>query len=147
MITYNDFLSKINIPSEEEFNEIINNIPPFDELSDEFEFNPEWDNLAKQLFNYGVLGDTFSHAYVDDDFDYENKSTYIQDLEDLEELEKVNELLTSAGWTLENYEDDKRFFEEELSKDKLEAEKEELLKELRNSASVEQLRKFVKDVN
>ena len=146
MITYKDFLDKVNIPSEEEFNEIISNIPPFEELSAEFEFDPQWDNLAEQLFNYGVLGDTFSHAYVDS-FDYDDKSTYIQDLEDLEELNKVNEILTSAGWTLRNYEEDKKFFEEELAKEENDAKKEELLNELRNSASIEQLKEFVKNVN
>lgn len=143
MITYNDFLNKLNIPSEEEFNEIIENIPPFEKLSDDFDFDSNWDNLVEQLFNYGVLGDEIPYAYADN-IDYENKSVYIRDLENLEELEKINKILIDAGWTLKNYEDDKKFFEAEEFSEK---EKEELLKELRNSASIEQLKEFVKNVN
>lgn len=111
MITYNDFLSKLNIPSEEEFNDIIRSLPPFDNLDEDFEYDPRWDNLPEQLFYFGVLS-PFPSCWVDK-LDFENKTVIVQDIRNIEELNKINNLLTSSGWTLSNYEEDKEFFEEE----------------------------------
>ena len=140
MITYNDFLSKLNIPSEEEFNDIIRNLPPFDNLDEDFEYDPRWDNLPEQLFCFGVLS-PFPSCWVDE-LDFENKTVIVQDIRNIEELNKINDLLISSGWTLSNYEEDKAFFVEDM----IEIEKQQLLSKIKDT-SIEQLREFAKNVN
>lgn len=143
MFTYKDLLSKLNIPSEEEFNDLIKNLPPFDNLDEDFEYDFKYDDLAELLFSFGVL--RFFPCWIKE-FDLENKTVEIQDISSLEELNKINDLLTSSGWTLSNYEEDKAFFGEEKTRTMIEIEKQQLLSKIKD-ASMEQLREFAKNVD
>lgn len=111
MSTYKQFLKTTKFPSEEEFNETIEKLPPFDNLDpNSFQFDPEYDNLEEWLFVHGFL----YSLNIYNDFDYldvDLKEVSISNL-DLEQLNELNERLISAGWTLTNYEEEKENFEE-----------------------------------
>lgn len=144
MITYEYFLNKLNLPTMEEFDEIINNIPSFDELNDSFEYDPEYDNLPEQLINYGVLND-FNYTYVED-CDYDNKKIEIGDIANLAELNEINDLFKSYGWTMINYDNDLEYFLKQESEKNSEYEKQILLNKLDEIATIEQLKMFLENV-
>ena len=131
MITYNDFLDRLHIPSEKEFNEIIKNLPPFDELDVDFDYSPDYDDLYEKLFEYGFLSE-YNCVYIGS-MNYENKRVELGDIETLEELEDINNKLTAAGWTLVNYDEEKCYQEEEAAKEKEQNERDYILNEIRNS--------------
>lgn len=144
MITYEYFLNKLNLPTMEEFDEIINNIPSFDELNDSFEYDPEYDNLPEQLINHGVLND-FNYTYVED-CDYDNKKIEIGDIANLAELNEINDLFKSYGWTMINYDNDLEYFLKQESEKNSEYEKQILLNKLDEIATIEQLKMFLENV-
>lgn len=131
MITYNYFLEKLNFPSEEKFNEVIKNLPSFDKLHDNIEFDPIYDNLWERLFEYGFLND-YPYVYIES-MSYEEKRIKLGDIETLEELEDINNKLTAAGWTLVNYDEEKKYLEEKLNDESECEERDHILNEIRSS--------------
>lgn len=111
MITYKQFLETIKFPSEEEFNNIIKELPSFDELNNSISFDPEYDDLEEWLFINGFLYSLNNYSDLDD-FNFDSKEVAISEIESLETLNELNEKLTSAGWTLVNYEEEKEELEE-----------------------------------
>ena len=112
MVTYKQFLETTKFPSEEKFNNIIKELPSFDELNpNSVEFDPEYDDLEEWLFINGFLY-SLNYYNVLDDFNFDSKEVIISGIESLEVLNELNEKLTSAGWTLVNYEEEKEELEE-----------------------------------
>lgn len=142
---YSDFLKKLKLPLEEEFNELIEQLPPYEELSDNLEFNPEWDNLDETIFNYGVLGDKYFDCWANV-ISLEEKTVVINDINSPEDLEEINNMLKAAGWTLENYEKDVEYWKEQASQEKIDAEKQNLLDELKE-LTLNQLKEIIENVN
>lgn len=146
MSKYSDFLKKLKLPSEEEFNKLIEQLPPYEELSEDFEFDPDWDDLNQKLFDWGVLGDKYRGCWTDE-VNLEEKKVVISDIDSFEDLNEINDMLKSAGWTLENYDEDLEYWNEQATQEKLDAEKQQLLDKLRDFATLDQLKEFVKNVN
>jgi hypothetical protein len=112
MITYKQFLETTKFPSEEKFDKIIKKLPSFDELNpNSVQFDPEYDDLEEWLFTNGFLYSLNINNDLDD-FNFDSKEVIIEEIESLEILNKLNEKLTSAGWTLSNYEEEKENLEE-----------------------------------
>ena len=111
MITYKQFLETTRFPSEEKFNNIIKELPSFDELNNSISFDPEYDDLEEWLFINGFLYSLNNYSDLDD-FNFDSKEVAISEIESLETLNELNEKLTSAGWTLVNYEEEKEELEE-----------------------------------
>ena len=108
MITFKQFLEISNFPSEEDFNETIKALPPFNEIDkDSVPFDSSFDYLGEWLFVNGFL---YSLDLTSCDFEYfslEDKKVSVTGINSLEDLNKLNKELTCAGWELENYEDEK----------------------------------------
>lgn len=115
MISYNDFLKAMNVPTEEIFNKVIKTIPTFDEIrTDDFVCNGTEDSLTEFLICSGLLY-KYQYAYLDS-FDFKNKTLSVYDLS-LKELEELNKELSEYGWRLENYEEYKQaLIEQEVDK-------------------------------
>ena len=111
MITYKQFLETTRFPSEEKFNNIIKELPSFDELNNSISFDPEYDDLEEWLFINGFLYSLNNYSDLDD-FNFDSKEVAISEIESLETLNELNEKLTSAGWILVNYEEEKEELEE-----------------------------------
>ena len=111
MITYKQFLETTSFPSEEEFNNIIKELPSFDfaDLQDSpVTFDPEYDDLTEWLLINGFLQSVNIYYYEDFDFNFDSKTITLRGgIENLETLNELNEKLISAGWTLTNYEEEK----------------------------------------
>lgn len=111
MITYKQFLETTKFPSKEKFDNIIKELPSFDELNNSISFDPEYDDLEEWLFINGFLYSLNNYSDLDD-FNFDSKEVAISEIESLETLNELNEKLTSAGWTLVNYEEEKEELEE-----------------------------------
>ena len=103
---YHDFLKSINIPTEEEFNEIVKKLPSLENIdTDAFSFIPEYDcrdEMLLSLFDIAFLLDL--PRYVEAiEVDYDNQTTSVDGIDDQEMLDIVNVRLTDAGWKLTNY--------------------------------------------
>lgn len=141
MTLYEQFLDYTNFPTEEKFNEVVDQLPYFDSFDSALEFDPTYDNLAEKLFEYGVLAD-YPYLWVDS-FNFEDKEVSIADIEDLELLEEINNLLKESGWTLLYYEEAKKTLSEESPED----ERKKLLTSIECKATTEQLRDFYNSLN
>jgi len=103
---YHDFLKSINIPTEEEFNEIVKKLPSLENIdTDAFGYIPEYDcrdEMLLSLFDIAFLLDL--PRYVEAiEVDYDNQTASVEGIDDQEMLDIVNVRLADAGWKLTNY--------------------------------------------
>ena len=139
MITYNEFLNDVGIISEEEFDEIIASLPTINDFDPRIfdiylEDLQDKDGVANLLITY--ILDDFNFVYAED-IDFENKCFALQDVDSLEDLETIKKLFNN--WTIENYDE----LVEELSKEEKEDRFEQLIWQIRQKASFEQLLEFL----
>lgn len=138
---YKQYLDRLEIISEEDFVKLLNSLPSFDTLEDDYYAID--DDPIVILFNYGVLQNTgFTLTYVDEDtksieLEYEE----VLDDDIIVELKLLNKELSEKGWTIDNYDDLLKEIEEELGE--TDDSRIELLKEISENATTEQLRKIV----
>jgi len=140
MTKYQQFLESIGVVSEDLFNEIIDNLPEVDIDLIEFELDEadSLDEIARQIISY-ILQD-WEYVYVDD-LDFENKTFSLEDVQSLKDLEEIKD--TFSKWTITDYDDFVKQFEEEENENKEHKEFESLINKIRFNATIEQLRKFV----
>lgn len=144
MITYKDFLKTIvDVPSEEEFNEIIEKLPPIENLPSDFEFDLSYDILINKLIDKGLLKD-YAEAYTDD-VDLDLKEVWINDFESLEDLEEVKNLFEKYGWTLKTYEEEKESILETIEYNKIKNISLPICSKLRNAENIKELKDIIKD--
>lgn len=144
MNKYTDFLNKLNLPTKEEFNDFIDELPPYEELSDDFEYNPYYDSLEVKIFDFGVLKNF--HGCRVYNIKIDEKVVYIDGIDSLEQLNELQDILTAARWTLGNYEDELEYWTQtdELISN---SEKSLLLNELGKIVTTEQLKQIIENVN
>ena len=121
MTTYKEFLEKLEIISEDEFNKMLCLFPEdldisnysFDDLySDDY---GDIDQVATSIIN-NILLEDFSYSWCDS-VNVTNKSLELNDVQDLRDLEEiVNGPL--CEWNIVNYEDLKKSILEDESEDK-----------------------------
>lgn len=138
---YLKFLSNCNIISEENFVSILNQIPNIDwDCFDWRELDiDEYDdigNIASEFISVGILNPETKYAHVDG-LDLEEKTIELWDISDKEELDKLNNIFTKNGWTIDNYSEIKESLEEQKVKS--------TAMSILNNLSKEELTKFIKD--
>ena len=145
MITYKEFLEKINIISEEDFNEIIESLPDRDINDIEFDLY-NCDNkqdIAYILIN-GILNN-WNLAWTDIT-DVDDHSFEVHDVECLSDLEEIKE--TFSKWTISNYEEIKNGLLEKEKSNEIyneRKEKEGLFNSIIDKISLDDLKKLVND--
>lgn len=136
---YNDFMQLQNLPSFEEFEKTCKSLPPFDHFNEDADpFDVYYEQLDEYLIKYGVMADL---DCIISGIDFQNKTIECTP-ENLEELDKIQTYLKSIGWSIEDYEDTKEFLIEEAADD----EKLEVIKDIREIATVEELTEFLKEL-
>lgn len=149
MTMYQEFLNKINIISEKDFNEVIDLFPEItiSEL-DLYDINlmddvtAQQTTIAKSCFNT-LLG-YYDCVYVDE-LDFTNRTVYLADVQSLEDLEEIKDEF--GEWTIENYEDIKQELIEELKEDEKEKKSmkiSKLLLSIADKISIEEAEEIVK---
>ena len=108
MYDYQDYLSGLGVISEEDFYEVIDSLPDFDEMSLSVDIYSDQNELALECIN-AILCDISSNAWVDK-IDFNNKTLEIDGVESVSELEEIADLLEE--WTITNYEDEVNSIEE-----------------------------------
>lgn len=138
MTKYEQFLESIGVISEDLFNNVIDSLPEIDIDLIDFELDDatSLDDIAEQIITY-ILQD-WDWAYIDD-LDFENKKFSLEDVKSLDDLKEIKE--TFSKWTITNYDDLVKQFNEEENEDNEEFES--LINTIRFNATIEQLRKFV----
>ena len=149
MTKYQEFLNKINIISEKDFNEVINLFPEITiseldlydiDLMDDVTAQQE--TIAEACFST-LLG-YYDCVYVDE-LDFVNRTVYLEDVQSLEDLEEIKDEF--GEWTIENYEDIKQELIEELEEKEKEKESKKISKLLLSIAdkiSIEEAEEIVR---
>ena len=143
MITYIDYLKHIDgILDEEEFNEIISNLPPIEKFPEDFYVELD-DDFESQLINECILSDY--RSAVTEAIDIDSKRIWIYDIESLKDLEKIKALFEKYGWTLETYEKEKQALEEAEETAKMIDKTSPILYMLQNVENIEEFKSKLKD--
>ena len=145
MIIYEEFLNAFGVISESEFDSVVNSFSIELDITclDSIYFSIEEcdsDNLARCIITH-LIYNCAKYAYVDD-IDFDNKTVSIGDIKNLEELEKVKDIL--KGWTISNYQDIINSIQENEKIEKENKEFDSLIETIKYSASLNQLKEFVK---
>ena len=146
MTKYQEFLKKIGIISEEEFNKVASSFPTIDiELLNTYDYDLDelrfYNKIATMFIE--VILQEYAYVYVED-IDFDSKEISLGDIQSLEDLNNIQKEL--SNWTISNY--------EELKEDLLEAEQEDkndkeycskinLINKVINNVPIEDLKEFV----
>ena len=144
MMTYSEFLEKLGIIDEYDFDEIIESLPECDINDVDFDiYNCCYkQDVADTVINE-ILNNNWNFVWADN-IDVDNHSFEVCDVEYLSDLEKIKE--TFSKWTISNYEEIKNELLEEEKSDKTERkEKENLFNSIIDKISLDDLKKLVND--
>lgn len=138
---YKEFLNKIGVISEEDYNEVISSFPKVN--SDEviissFDDAETCDNLAEILIQ--TILNKYDWVYCED-VNFSNKEFSIYDVPSLSDLTNIKEEF--SGWNICNYDEIKHQLEEEEEKDRKKTEKDKIIEQLEN-LDLETLREIYK---
>lgn len=145
MITYKEFLEKANIISEELFNDIVRTLPDVDieevNFLDIYELDSQ-DEIASELI--ATILNKWDCATCSD-VNFEKRTFCVDDVQSEKDLKEIVETFTN--WTIANYEEALEWCKENEESEKEDEEREQILRDLRYNASIEQLREFIKSIN
>jgi hypothetical protein len=145
MITYKEFLEKANIISEELFNDIIRTLPDVDieevNFLDIYELDSQ-DEIASELI--ATILNKWDCATCSD-VNFERRTFCVDDVQSEKDLKEIN--ATLSNWIITNYEEALEWCKENEKSEKEDEEREQILRDLRYNASIEQLREFRKSIN
>ena len=146
MITYSEFLEKIGIIDEYDFDEIVESLPECDINDVDFDIYSCCDkqDIANPVIN-GILNNNWNLVWADN-IDADNYSFEVNDVECLSDLEEIKE--TFSKWTISNYEEMKNDLLKEEKSDKMykeRKEKEGLFNSIIDKISLDDLKKLVND--
>jgi len=145
MTKYQEFLEKANIISEELFNDIIRTLPDVDieeiNFSDIYELDSQ-DEIASELI--ATILNKWDWVTCSD-VNFEKRTFCVDDVQSEKDLKEIVETFTN--WTITNYEEALEWCKENEKSEKEEEEREQILRDLRCNASIEQLREFRKSIN
>lgn len=140
MITYNEFLEKCNVISEEDFNRLIFSLPQYDYSNFNSPDITDIDDVATAFIE--CVLNNFDWAYVDE-IDVNSLELKLGDIRSIEDLEEIKELFFK--WTIINYDDLKSELEEEEEESRKETQFDIYMSIIRNKASLEDLEKIIKE--
>lgn len=143
MTKYQQFLEKLFIISEDQFDEIVKEFPDIDisllELNSYDDNNV--DDVARAFIEV-ILRD-YDYAYPED-LDFEARTISIEDVESLEDLESIKQKL--SNWNITNYSELKEYLlqeEEENKKDVEHQKKMNLITDTIDNIPIEDLKEFI----
>ena len=144
MITYEEFLNKSNIISEDLFDDIVSTLPNIDiedvDFSDVYEFDSQ-DEISSVIIS-AILA---KWDWVTcSDVNFEKRTFYLDDVQSIKDLEEIKE--TFVNWNITNYEEALEWCKENEKNERENEEREKIIMHLRHNATIEQLRKFEKEV-
>lgn len=146
MITYNEFLEKCNVISEEDFNRLIFSLPQYDYSDLNSPDITDIDDVATAFIEC-VLND-FDWVYVDS-IDANKLEFELGDIRFIEDLEEIKKLFPK--WTITNYDKLKSELEKELEEEEKESDIRDkfdiCMSIILKNASLEDLEKIIKDYN
>lgn len=111
-MTYEEFLNNVvDLPTKEEFDKALSELPPFINTKIRDDFYIGCDDLYEYLLENGILYKfnvtlnslDLNHKSINLDADYSSKSDILD----------VNDYLNSYGWTIENFNDIIKMLDEE----------------------------------
>lgn len=146
---FNLFLNRVDLPTEEDFNNAIEILPPIKDFGKDVEYDPYYDSLEYVLFKYGVMND-INNNIIPETVDVCNRSITLDiwdndyPKECLESLNTFKESLEKYNWTISNYNEIKKDLEELINEEKAVDYKSELIDEIKK-LSIETLEKIVND--
>lgn len=139
---YRQYLDGLGVIKEEDFVKLLDSLPEFDYLDDDDIILSE--DPLEILFDSGVLkGCDFYNTFIDEgnkiiDLDYSEYND-----KSISDLESLNERLKEKGWTIGNYNELLESLEEHNTEEEELNERYELMKEISENTTTEQLRKIV----
>lgn len=143
MTKYQQFLEKICVISEDQFDEIVKEFPDIDisllEL-DSYDDNTV-DDVARAFVEV-ILRD-YDYAYPDE-LDFEARTISIEDVESLEDLESIKQRF--SNWNITNYGELREYLlqeEEENKKDAEHQNKMNLIADIVDNIPIEDLKEFI----
>jgi len=143
MTKYQQFLEKICVISEDEFDEIVKEFPDIDISL--LELNSYDDNTVDDVaraFVEVILRD-YDYAYPDE-LDFEDRTISIEDIESLEDLESIKQKL--SNWNITNYGELREYFLEEEKANEKDAEHQKKMNLITNTIDnipIEDLKEFI----
>jgi len=144
MTKYQQFLEKINIISEETFNEIVDEFPNVDIEELDFCYNDfdTVDDVARAFID--VVLKEYDYAYPEE-LDFEARTISIEDVESLEDLESIKQKL--SNWNITNYSELREYLLEEEKANEKDAEHQKKMNLITNTIDnipIEDLKEFLK---
>ena len=140
MLQYKDYLKKFVENyyglTEKEFDEIANLFPNIKEI--------DWDGYyVDEDLIYYILESLLkpSNAYIEE-YWTSTKTVELSYVDSLDDLEKINKCLTHNGWTINNLDEIKEEIKEENRRNLESKIRESLIQELKDNATLEQLKGF-----
>lgn len=143
MTKYQQFLEKLFIISEDQFDEIVKEFPDIDISL--LELNSYEDNTVDDVaraFIEVILRD-YDYAYPDE-LDFESRTISIEDIESLEDLESIKQKL--SNWNITNYGELREYLLEEEKENKKDAEHQKKMNLITNTIDnipIEDLKEFI----
>lgn len=146
MIKYSEFLEKVGVVSEDEFNSLIESLPDCDIEDVEFDVY-DYESIASAAVSIidSIVKNKWNDARVDD-VDLEERTIELDDVESVEDLDEIVEYF--SGWTISNYDEIKRDileYEEEEKVSKEHQQKMDMLGSVIDKISLEDVKKFIND--
>jgi hypothetical protein len=143
MTKYQQFLEKLFIISEDQFDEIVKEFPDIDisllEL-DSYDDN-NVDDVARAFVEV-ILRD-YDYAYPDE-LDFEARTISLEDVESLEDLESIKQRL--SNWNITNYGELREYLLQEEEENKKDAEHKKKINLITNTIDnipIEDLKEFI----
>jgi hypothetical protein len=143
MTKYQQFLEKICVISEDQFNEIVKEFPDVDisllEL-DSYDDNTV-DDVARAFVEV-ILRD-YDYVYPDE-LDFEDKTISFEDIESLEDLKSIKQRF--SNWNITNYDELKEYLLQEEEENKKNAEhqnKMNFIADTIDNIPIEDLKEFI----
>ena len=143
MTKYQQFLEKLFIISEDQFDEIVKEFPDIDISL--LELNSYEDNTVDDVaraFVEVILRD-YDYAYPDE-LDFEDRTISIEDVESLEDLESIKQKL--SNWNITNYGELREYLLEEEKENEKDAEHQKKMNLITNNIDnipIEDLKEFI----
>lgn len=142
MTKYQQFLEKINIISEETFNEIVDEFPNVDIEELDFCYNDfdTVDDVARAFID--VVLKEYNFVYTDE-INFDTRTISFEDVDTLEDLELIKQRF--SNWTITNYGELKEELIQEEKEDlkaKKHSERMNLISKVIDKVPVEDLKEF-----
>lgn len=145
MITYSEFLEKVWIVSEDDFNSLIESLPDCDIEDVDFDYD-DYESITSIAFS--IISSIISNkwdAHIDD-INVEKRIIELNDADSIKDLDEIVEYF--SGWTISNYDEIKKNILECEEEEKVNIEHQQkmnMLGSVIDKISLEDIKKFIND--